>query len=360
MARILHIANFNLLKTNGPSQNSIQRKITNGLIRIGHDVVNYPDRDLCRMFGFGHMNFWGRKKLGEHLIKFCKDVRPDAIIMGHVDTIDINVFHQIKEILPHVKMLDWCVDGITVRADAPDLYNKDCQFMLSRLQKNAQVCDVTLVTTGDKESLAKIKTKHNLVGFFPNIVDQSLETGRAFELDNPTHDVLFPATPTVSRQFCEKWISMDLLAEDVKKHLPDLNSYFPGLLGTPKLRATAYQEACAHSAMGLSISHINDVYLYQSDRLAHLAGNGVLTFLDARSGYKDFFDDKELVFFASPEEMYDKLAYYHTHDDQRRKIAKAGHDRYFELFNEIKVAQYFSDLLFGTYQEQNYPWGIVL
>lgn len=360
MAKILHIANFNLLKSNGPSQNSMQRKISNGLVRIGHDVINYPDRDLCRMFGFGHMNFWGKRKLNEHLIRFCMDVRPDAIVMGHVDTIDAETFYTIKRRLPQLKILEWCVDSIAADSHAPKQYNDDCDFMLSRLQKHSDYVDVTLVTTGDKTLLSKIKTDRNQVGFFPNIVDKSIETGHAYTQQTARYDLLFAATPTLKRQFCDKWISMDSLASDIQKKVPQLNAVFPGLMGQSKLRASGYQDVCANSAMGLSVSHINSVYLYQSDRLAHLMGNGVLTFLDARSGYKDFFDDMELVFYATPEEVFDKLAFYQANPTLRMQIAKAGHDKYVALFNETKVAKYFSDLLFGSYESKNYPWGILV
>ena len=55
MKNIVHISNFNLMRLKGCFQNGFPIKISNGLIRNGYAVLNYPDRDLCRMFGFGHM-----------------------------------------------------------------------------------------------------------------------------------------------------------------------------------------------------------------------------------------------------------------------------------------------------------------
>lgn len=358
MAKILHIANFNMLKTIGPSQNAMCRKISNGLTRIGHNVIDYSDRDLCRMFGFGHMNFWGRKKLNAHLIKFCKQIKPDAIVMGHVDTVDLDTFLEIKKLFPSLSILEWCVDAIVSDDGADKRFNNDCAFMMSRLQKQSAVTDVILMTTGDKSALKKLKTDTNVVGFFPNIVDKSIETGKAFEKETPPYDLLFAANPTLKRKVCGTWMNMNDIARGISSAVPTLNALFPGLVGTPKLRAADYQNACEQSAMGLSISHINDVYLYQSDRLAHIVGNGSLAFLEGNSGYKDFFTDGEMAFYETVDELYDKIKFYKNNPAVRQKVAKAGHDKYVDLFNEIRVATYMSDLLFEGKDLHGVPWAI--
>ncbi len=358
MAKILHIANFNMLKTVGPSQNAMQRKISNGLARIGHNVIDYSDRDLCRMFGFGHMNFWGRKKLNEHLIRFCKAVKPDAIVMGHVDTIDLDTFSEIKKLFPGIRILEWCVDAIVPDAGADKRFNDDCAFMMARLKKQSAVTDAILMTTGDKNALKKLKTDTNFVGFFPNIVDKSIETGVAYEKETLPYDLLFAANPTLKRKVCGNWMNMDDIARSIGVAMPALNGLFPGLIGTPKLRGADYQNACEQSAMGLSVSHINDVYLYQSDRLAHIVGNGALAFLEGRSGYKDFFNDDEMAFYETVDELYDKIKFYLNNPVSRQKVAKAGHDKYVNLFNEIRVATYMSDVLFNGKDLHGIPWAV--
>ena len=68
MKKIIHVSNFNLIRLKGCFQVGFPFKISNGLIRNGYSVLNYPDRDLCRMFGFGHMNFIGRNRLNKHLL----------------------------------------------------------------------------------------------------------------------------------------------------------------------------------------------------------------------------------------------------------------------------------------------------
>ena len=100
MKKIIHVSNFNLIRLKGCFQVGFPFKISNGLIRNGYSVLNYPDRDLCRMFGFGHMNFIGRNRLNKHLINFCKVTEPDAILIGHADLISNETLFEIKRLFP--------------------------------------------------------------------------------------------------------------------------------------------------------------------------------------------------------------------------------------------------------------------
>ncbi len=360
--KILHIANFNLLKINGCSQNSMQMKLTNGLIRAGHTVVTYSDRDLCRLMGLtGSMNFLGRKKINKHLVKFACHIRPDVIVLGHADTITTETLQKIKKQLPHVKIVDWNVDNITQSSGADDRLNQDAAYTVQKLKNKQSVSDIILVTTADKNSLSQLKTPTNTIAFMPNIVDKSIETGQVFDCEKLPYDFLFAATPTLTREFCGRFESVNKIAEDIKNHIPDLKPLYAGVMGTPKIHAAQYQKACESVAMGLSLSHLSSVYLYQSDRLAHLMGNGVLTFLETNSGYRDFFTDDEIAFYETPEELYQKIAYYKANPLERMRVAKAGHDKYVALFNEVKVAEYVIDLVVtGQADKQKYPWAVVL
>lgn len=360
--KILHVANFNLLKTAGCSQNSMQVKLTNGLIRAGHTVITYSDRDLCRLMGLtGSMNMLGRRRINRHLIKFAREICPDAIILGHADTIFPETLVQIKHDVPNVKIVDWNVDNITQVLAADDRLNEDAEYTVQKLKNKQSVSDIILVTTADKKSLSQLKTETNTVAFMPNIVDKSIEMGRVFEREKVPYDFLFAATPTLKREFCGKFESVDKIAEDIIKAVPSLNPLYAGVMGRKKIHADMYQKACESAAMAISLSHLNSVYLYQSDRLAHLMGNGILTFLDSASGYRDFFDDNEVAFYATPEELYQKISYYHSNPLERMKVAKAGHDKYVRLFNEVLVAEFIIDLLEGVPINQlKYPWATVL
>lgn len=49
-----------------------------------------------------------------------------------------------------------------------------------------------------------------------------------------------------------------------------------------------------------------------------------------------FEEDKEIVFFKTPEELLDKADFYLTHDKERRRIAKAGHEKVIKCYTYDK------------------------
>ena len=296
MAKILHIANFNHIKTKGCFQNSTQQKISNGLIRNGHQVINYSDRDMCRMFGFGSMNIYGRKKVNKHLLKFCESIEPDGIVIGHADTIDLRTLLKIKELFPHIKILE-------------------CNLKKIKLKQEA--VDVLLISTADKRFLNQLKTGRNKVGYLPNIVDNSIETGKSFKEPELSYDLFFSCNPMLKRQFCGVFRDIEKICEEIILKVSGLKVLYAGVLGYPKLSGSHYQKAMIESTMGFNLSHINDAYLYSSDRLAHMIGNGLLVFVDRRTGFGDIFKEDEMAFYETPEELYEKLNYFKNNPDQK-------------------------------------------
>ena len=69
-------------------------------------------------------------------------------------------------------------------------------------------------------------------------------------------------------------------------------------------------------------------------------GNGLLTFMDNKKQFDHFFSNDEIIFFENEIDLIEKLNYYKVNKDKRIKIAKKGQQKYFQLFNEIDVAEY--------------------
>ena len=354
MAKILHIANFNHIKTKGCFQNSTQQKISNGLIRNGHQVINYSDRDMCRMFGFGSMNIYGRKKVNKHLLKFCESIEPDGIVIGHADTIDLRTLLKIKELFPHIKILEWNVDSIAISDDAKS--NRDALYNLKKIKLKQEAVDVLLISTADRRFLNQLKTGRNKVGYLPNIVDNSIETGKSFKEPELSYDLFFSCNPMLKRQFCGVFRDIEKICEEIILKVSGLKVLYAGVLGYPKLSGSHYQKAMIESTMGFNLSHINDAYLYSSDRLAHMIGNGLLVFVDRRTGFGDIFKEDEMAFYETPEELYEKLNYFKNNPEVRMEHAYKGYEKYYSLFNEQKIGKYISDLLFDTFSFSSYSF----
>lgn len=332
--RIIHVANFPHIRTKGCFLDSMPFKITNGLIRNGHQVVDYSDRDLLRVFSlFGHMSKFAKKKANQNFIDYCLMVQPDAIILEHADTIYANSLKQIKEKLPKLKIMQINVDDINPKLDDWNIKN-----LLSKMD----VVDYTLITTADKKRFEVFED--NKVGFIPNPVDNSIETGKAFEKEILEYDVICAANPRVKRQFCGKFEMTSDIVERIMKNIDINKVLFPKVVGD-KLDGANYQKTLANCAMGINLSRINEDYLYSSDRMAHLMGNGVLALVDVRTGFKDVFSDDEIAFFETEKELYEKINFFRQNPQERMRIAKNGWKKYHELFNEKIIAEYVTDLL---------------
>ena len=77
-------------------------------------------------------------------------------------------------------------------------------------------------------------------------------------------------------------------------------------------------------------------------------GNGLLTFIDEKVLMKDFFNEKEIIFYKNINDLADKIKFYSKNDKIRIKIARNGKKKYFKLFNETRVTKYFIDILLGN------------
>ncbi len=350
MKKIIHVSNFNLLRLKGCFQVGFPFKISNGLIRAGYSVLNYPDRDLCRMFGFGHMNFIGQNRLNKHLINYCKMTEPDAIVIGHADLIRTDTLLEIKKLFPQLKIMQWSCDWIV-----PGYAERNIKALTSRLA----AVDLTMVTTGDKKLLQQFSRPGKAAGYLPNIADDSIETGRAFETETLPYDIMLCAN-TGKRQFCGKDEEVDKIIDKASRRVPGLKWKLAGIKNAPALNGYAYIHALSESAMGFNLSRLNDIYLYSSDRMVHAMANGQLALLDKRNGFQDLFTENEAVFYDTPEEFYDKLAFYKNNPQARMKIAAAGHQKIHQEYGITPVCRYMADLLFENKTETSRPWQILI
>ena len=112
-------------------------------------------------------------------------------------------------------------------------------------------------------------------------------------------------------------------------------------LQTSSLSGATFEQCYNKFKMGLNLSRGKPTKYYSSNRIASLMGNGLLTFVDERVQLNDIFNSNEIVFYSNIKELSDKIKFYSNNDKQRIKIAKNGKKKYFKLFNEKRIAEYF-------------------
>ncbi len=342
--RILHVGNFGS-RAKGAFLHSVAPKLSRGLIRAGHAVVDFADRDAARAG-----NILGARKLGtvaanRALTRLAQDMRPDVLLLGHADTITAPTLAALRAEIPSMRVLQWNVDP---------LFEPD---NIARLRGKLDVVDATLVSTAG-EALAPLRRPGMRLGFLPNPVDFSIESAAAHLSVELPNDLFYacghPSSPS-RHVFGRAWNMTTFFAE-LRARLPGLRAYVAGLEGRPNVAGAAYQDALSRSAVGLNLSRRQDQPLYSSDRLAHLAGNGLAVLIDRASLYTTLFDETQMLFFSSMDELAAQLRRAMAEPLWRQAVAASGRARYHALFNEEVIARYVLGVACDAHDPARYEW----
>lgn len=346
--RILHVTNAGF-KPKHVYLNGTGHKLTNGWIRAGHHVISFSDRDVARWTGFGYRR-WGARATNAILLDAAQSMRPDVIALGHADVIEPETLHRIRQKVPGIKVLQWNVDSLFEGNEASSEDNRQ------RLLAKIEVVDATFVTTPGRP-LAPFAKSGRIAAFMPNPCDPSVERGRNFEREDLAADLFFVSgTGDQTRFHCGVARHLDTLCQTLQNRLPEVRFSFHGVLGKPHLFGPAFEDTITSCRMGLNLSRRNDLYLYSSDRIAQLAGNGLLVLIDRASGFGDLFGEEELGFYSTEEELIDKIGWFKKDDALARRIAENGWRRYHMLFDSRIVGQYMLDVLLGEHDPKRHPW----
>ncbi len=350
MTRIVHVANFGRtgkdIPLHGASiklSNGASIKLSNGLIRNGHHVMNLSDRDVARASTiFGHRKF-GRAGVNKALRALCRAVEPELLLMGQADMIDAATVAEIRAALPALRVVQWSVDPLFVQDE------------VRRIERKIDYVHATPASSAG-EALAPIVKPGRVVGFLPNPVDFSLERGENYSKDTLPFDLFLAVGSAAPRFFCGEERNLEQFLTTLLRAVPRARPSWAGILGQPHVFGDAYQVALESAAIGLNISRRNDVFLYSSDRLAHMIGNGQAVTIERATGYDALFSDEEMVFYSSIDELFAKLNHLLDDPERRKRIARAGRARYHALFNERLIANYILDVAFERLDPKRYPW----
>ena len=212
------------------------------------------------------------------------------------------------------------------------------------------VGSVTLSLCDNKRHLGKVY-------FIPNPADESFETLNNFNHDC-VNDVFFAMSHGVHRGVLKqgKFDMRETFIDNLMKKAPNIRFDLYGMKSHQPVWADNYLNAISQSKIGLNLSQGNPVKYYSSDRFAQLIGNGLLVMIDERTRFRDFFSEKELVFYKNINDLSEKLLKYSNDDKLRIKIAKKGRDKYFKYFNSTIIAQFIIEKTLDTGNTKKYLW----
>ena len=340
--KILHITNFNY-RFDGRLQYNTGRRINNGFVRLGHNVLTLSDRDILNQ-NKSLTDPFGKKTLEKKIINSYENFKPDLAIFGHADNVSLEAISYLKD--KGVKLSQWFLDPISKHG--PD-YNNNKKRILDKID----FLETSFITTDPNALDFEIKNSF----FMPNPCDESFEI-----MDNSKKncdfDVFFAMSHGVHRGDLKKGKNDN--REIFLKKLVNMNKLIKfdiyGMNNIQPIWGDDFINNLSNSSMGLNLSRGKPIKYYSSDRIAQLMGNGLLTFIDEKTKFSDFFSNKEIVTYKDINDLSYKLNKYKKDAIQRKKIAGNGKKSYFKYFNSTLVSRYIINKTLDIKNTDTYIW----
>lgn len=317
---------------------SLGKKFTNGFIRNGHDVLEISDRDFLRQNR--PLVFKSNKTFQKYLLETFKNYSPDLIFFGHTKNINHETLETMRYYNKSLILSQWNEDPLMPSLD----YSKD---NIKNLQFYSNLVDHNFITTHpDVTNKQKINIKNLHFFFIP--VDKNIECYDVFKL-NPSKDLFYAMSHGVNRASLKKGKIDErvVFLNNLLKKVKDVSFDFYGFKNREPVWGNNFYKALLNSKMGLNLSRGLPTKYYSSNRIASLMGNGLLTFVDIKTQFNEFFKNDELIFYENINDLSEKIKFYAKNDEIRKKIASNGKKKYFKLFNETNIAKYILDISIG-------------
>ena len=164
--RILHISNFGIKNDHRLFNLSIARKISNGLIRNGHDVINFDYRNHIT-------GIFRNNSLDTKILLIVENYKPDLVLLGHNNSLSRDVLDILKNKYKS-KIALWYEDHV-IKGDPS--YRKN----LDLIEKNNNLIDGYFITTSP--DIIKTKISRNKINFLPIPVDPNIKEDKKVNIN---------------------------------------------------------------------------------------------------------------------------------------------------------------------------------
>ncbi len=343
--RILHITNFNE-RLDGRLFFNTGRRINNGFIRQGHSVLGFSDRDIQKYYRSIN-DYKGAKTLNDKLKKTCYNYKPDLIILGHADLISKDQILELRDDYPNTRFGQWFLDPLNKKG--PD-YSRNKERILDK----ASVVDASFLTTSP-DVLHFLNNKNSY--FIPNPCDSSFETLNNY--NKPCNvDVFFALSHGVHRGVLKSGKIDDRITflKNLQYKTPNIKFDIYGIDKVQPIWADHYFKTIANAKMGLNLSRGDAIKYYSSDRITQIIGNGLVCLIDEKTKYQNFFDNNEMVFYKSINDLSEKIIKISSDEKVRKSIGRKGKLKYMKYFNSDIVSKYIVNKTLDLKDNNKYLW----
>ena len=345
--RILHVTNFNE-RLDGRLFFNTGRRINNGLIRLGHSVLGFSDRDIQKYYK-SIRDVKGSNILNDKLKKTCYNYKPDLIITGHADLISKEQIQELKEDNPNTKFAQWFLDPLNKYG--PDYYRNKL-----RILDKIDLMDASFITTCPSALNFLGKNRNNSF-YIPNPCDESFETLNNFK-KSCNVDVFFALSHGVHRGKLKVGKTDDriIFLNKLQQITPDVKFDIYGINNVQPIWADHYFKTISNCKMGLNLSRGKTIKYYSSDRITQIVGNGLVCLIDEKTHYNNFFKDDEMVFYKNLNDLSEKILKLSRDEKLRKKIAEKGKKKYMKYFNSNKVAEFIINKTLNIKTQNKFYW----
>ena len=344
--RILHVTNFNE-RHDGRLYFNTGRRLNNGFVRLGHSILEFSDRDIQKYYK-NYKDISGSKALNDKLRKTCYNYKPDLIVLGHADLISANTLGELKDDYPNLKISQWFLDPLNKRG--PD-YERNKKRILDK----TDFIEANFLTTSP-QAIGFLPKKINNY-FIPNPSDSSFETLDNYK-NNCNMDVFFALSHGVHRGILKSG-KFDDRANFIEKLISASTNVKFDVYGLKKVQpiwADHYFKTIKNSKMGLNLSRGEPIKYYSSDRLTQIIGNGLVTLIDEKTQYSDFFEKNEMVFYKNISDLTEKILKIARDDKLRREIGRRGKLKYLKYFNSTLVSEFIINKSLNINTKKKFFW----
>jgi len=326
--KILHISQFDDRNDYRLFNISISSKISKGLIRNGHDVINFSYRNYINKSIIQDRS----RTINQKVLDITNNYRPNLIILGHNNFLYRNNIEILKSKF-NCKISLWYEDALGKKADGPHWREN-----LSLIETNNDLIDTYFTTTHPDEIFTTINKKK--MTFLPIPVDENIENLKLYENKTNYKDFFFALSHGVNFGKLKKR-KKDEREDFIKKLMnkfPRINYNILGIANeNPKWNYDYYKEL-SKCKIALNLSRGKPIKLTSSNRIASLIGNGIYTFIDQKTQYDKIFDESEVGTYKSIDDLGNKVEFLLSNENKIKKYAKNGRDKYFKLFNSKVVS----------------------
>lgn len=334
--RILHIS-YRRLRSYGATRVSWAQKMDFGFIRDNHYVQAFSDRDVAAYespFGIRELGF---KKANRRLLEVSESFEPDMVVVGHSDIVTSETLREIRRQKPGCVIVHCNCDPLFVPSN------------VERIARYAGEVDAVFVTSGRKE-LKQFEGLGARLYHIPNPVDPSVEVLDNSQKTDLDIDLLFCGNATAHTQ------RFEMLGRFRQELQGELNFKTYGCFGEPPVWGRDYDRVLESTRMALNLNRQDKDYWYSSDRMAQLAGNGILFFTHSAPRFDELLPAESAVYFDDEDSLLAAIREFHHDDAKRQHWASRAREFFHREMNSQLYSRFIIEAATEVPFSHDYVW----